>query len=55
MFEVFCVMFKIFVFNEEAICYELSLRGNLYMFIISIAYMDLSGPLAYWYTGTSGG
>ena len=28
-----------------------SLRGNLYMFIISIAYMDLSGPLAYWYTG----
>ena len=28
-----------------------SVRGNLYMFIISIAYMDLSGPLAYWYTG----
>lgn len=22
------------------------------MFLISIAYMDLSGPLAYWYTGT---
>lgn len=27
-------------------------RSNLYMFLISIAYMDLSGPLAYWYTGT---
>ena len=28
--------------------------GNLYMFLISIAYMDLSGPLAYWYTGPRG-
>ncbi|CAE7549435.1 unnamed protein product [Symbiodinium natans] len=27
-------------------------RSNLYMFITSIAYLDLSGPLAYWYTGT---
>ena len=26
-------------------------RSNLYMFIISISYMDLSGPLSYWYTG----
>ena len=24
------------------------------MFLISIAYMDLSGPLAYWYTGPRG-
>ncbi|CAK9099409.1 Folate-biopterin transporter 1 [Durusdinium trenchii] len=29
-------------------------RSNLYMFIISIAYMDLSGPLSYWYTGEEG-
>lgn len=27
-------------------------RSNLYMFITSIAYLDLSGPLSYWYTGT---
>uniref|UniRef100_A0A7S1RLX8 Folate/pteridine transporter n=1 Tax=Alexandrium catenella TaxID=2925 RepID=A0A7S1RLX8_ALECA len=25
--------------------------ANLYMFIISVAYLDLSGPLAYFYTG----
>ncbi|CAJ1360753.1 unnamed protein product [Effrenium voratum] len=29
-------------------------RSNLYMFIISISYLDLSGPLSYWYTGTDG-
>jgi len=26
-------------------------RANLYMFLISVAYLDLSGPLAYFYTG----
>mmetsp|Transcript_65868 Transcript_65868/g.122934 ORF Transcript_65868/g.122934 Transcript_65868/m.122934 type:complete len:591 (+) Transcript_65868:131-1903(+) len=27
-------------------------RGNLYFFMVSVAYLDLSGPLAYFYTGT---
>lgn len=29
-------------------------RSNLYMFIVSVAYLDLSGPLAYFYTGGTG-
>mmetsp|Transcript_58588 Transcript_58588/g.136859 ORF Transcript_58588/g.136859 Transcript_58588/m.136859 type:complete len:584 (-) Transcript_58588:129-1880(-) len=27
-------------------------RGNLYFFMVSVAYLDLSGPLAYFYTGS---
>jgi len=29
-------------------------RSNFYMFLISVAYLDLSGPLAYFYTGRHG-
>ncbi|CAE8585300.1 unnamed protein product, partial [Polarella glacialis] len=29
-------------------------KCNLYMFLISVSYMDLSGPLAYFYTGGPG-
>ncbi len=50
-----CLKFFILCLTKKLFVKNFPMRGNLYMFIISIAYMDLSGPLSYWYTGTSGG
>ena len=27
-------------------------KGNLYMMLLNVAYLDLSGPLSYYYTAT---